>query len=335
MPRLRMKDTPQDIEGILRSERRQRKKQRRAASTSNVELPPPDLGRDESAASAYQRMDEEDEFNEKLRSAMEEDQGCGFYEERMMSSSSAAFSYGGAAGSVIGLELERGYGGLDSLDEEEYAEYIRAQMWKRNHRDEVNRMEQVERQRKMKEEKERIENELRRSAERERIKRLEEKVKRRGQKEESDARQRYEVMWKKILSIPAAPTAPIPIPEDEEAFEGPIPAPPHPFPLRYTDFPWPLYPPAPFPPLSWPTPADITSSAVSNFLLGHLSSASSDAATKKAIIRSAVLAYHPDRFDRLLLRIPSEKEEVAERVKELGLRVSQVLNDLMKNAGVK
>lgn len=81
-----------------------------------------------------------------------------------------------------------------------------------------------------------------------------------------------------------------------------------------------------FPPLTWPSLDELTPSAISSFLLPD----SLPADKHKATLRQAVLAYHPDRFERFVLRVPEAKEDVRERVRELGLRVSQVLNDLSK-----
>ena len=224
--------------------------------------------------------------------------------------------------------------GLDAMDEEEYAEHVRAGMWRRKNKEEVERLEALEREKKVKMEKDQIEDDKRRRTEREKIKKLEERVRQRGEKEERDARERYDEMWATVLKVhPLPPTPPPPVvpvnsPAEDELPPGPPVATPHPHPLRFTGFPWPLYPPVPFPPLSWPAPSDITATAVSSFLLSRVAPAA-----KKSTLRTAVLAYHPDRFDRLLARIPAEQEDVRDRVKELGLRVSQVLNDLLKAAG--
>lgn len=345
MPRLRMKDTPEDIEAILKAERRQRKKRRREEERTREDkgdsMTPPrastsrlynDDGFDESQLPPHQArkvdFDTSRDFEDRLRDAMDEDEGVGLREEllysREASRTAASFSYGGAAGIALGF----GRSGVEAMDEEEYAEHVRAGMWRLKNKDEAERRDAIVAAHKAKEEKERVENDLRKKVEREKIKKLEEKIKKRNMKEEKDARERYEEQWKKVLSTPAHKSAP-PVPiVSEELEEGPQPAVPHPHPLRFTDFPWPLYPSVPFPPLSWPASSDITATTINLFLTSHVAPEK-----KKSVLRSAVLAYHPDRFDRLLNRIPEDKEEVRERVKELGLRVSQVLNDLLKAAG--
>jgi hypothetical protein len=136
MTRLRMKASPDDVQETLKSERRQRKKRRREErSTQHDNL---DLGYDESslppdqaATKRAKDRQEDQDFNDKLHSAMEEDQGVGFYQESLYRdglplrwrNESASFSYSNAAGIAMGINNNnQGYG----MDEEEYEEYIRA-----------------------------------------------------------------------------------------------------------------------------------------------------------------------------------------------------------------
>lgn len=348
MPRLRMKDTPSDIEAILSKERHARKKRRKDEARSrqsdsmtpprNPPKPPtddPDL--DESALSpGHPRASgpalDEAEFAARLADAGAQDSGVGFYEELMfdreLGRHAAAFAYGGAAGVAMGAGAGVGAGGsvVGGMDEEEYAEYVRAGMWRRKNEDEAERREAAEQERRRKAAKEEVENERRRKEEKARIKKLEEKAKRRNKAEEGDARVRYDQLWSALLApAPAQPSKPSANPTSNTD-TPPEPAPSRP--LRFSDFPWPLHPPMAFPPLSWPAPADVTPSALAAFLLGHLPSD-----RKKAALRAAVLAYHPDRFERLVLRVAEEPPELRERVRELGLVVSQTLNDLMKAGG--
>lgn len=278
-------------------------------------------------------MEQHSSFADRLRNAAAEDEGVGFHEEMMYAREAAAFSYGGAAGVAMGLNGAGGSAGAGTgrgMDEEEYAEYVRAGMWRRKNKEEIERRELLEKERKVKEEKEKVEGEKRRREEREKIRRLEERRRANSEKEEQDARAAYEERWKKLLAAP--PPTPNPTPPAEPSSSSiDTPPAPTPTPLRFTSFPWPLYPPMPLPPLSWPSASHITSTALSTFLLSHLPSAS-----RKATLRQAVLAYHPDRFERLVMRVPEDKEggtETRERVRELGLRTSQVLNDLMKAGG--
>lgn len=341
--KLRMKDTPEDIEAILKAERRalrkRRRKEERHRETDSMTPPRAassrvfdDDGFDESSLPPGQAVKPE-VWVDKLMDAVESDSGPGYYEDLMYSrQNAAAFSYGGAAGIAMGVTKS----GLDAMDEEEYAEHVRAGMWRRKNKDEAERAEAADKARRAREAKEAIESEKRQRVEREKIRKLEEKTKQRNKRDELDARERYDSAWKKLQAPPRVPPpaataqpppTSTPAPTADEASAAPAPVAPQHYPLRYTDFPWPLYSNVPYPPISWPAAADITATAISTFLLSHL-----DAAAKKAALRAAVLAYHPDRFDRLVSRIPEEKEDVRERVKELGLRVSQVLNDLLKAA---
>ncbi|ESK97031.1 hypothetical protein Moror_6388 [Moniliophthora roreri MCA 2997] len=92
-------------------------------------------------------------------------------------------------------------------------------------------------------------------------------------------------------------------------------------PLTFTNIPWPLA----SPPTS---PEQITLSAVSEFLLSPLHSQS---LTRKDRIRNAQLRWHPDRFQRMMHRVPSiEKAIVTEGVGA----VARSLNELMSREKV-
>lgn len=346
MPRLRMKDTPSDIEAILAKETRARKRRRKdeartrqSDSMTPPRHPPPfpsDGDTDESAlapggpAAPPAAAFDEAAFADRLADASAQDRGVGFFEdamfEREVGRQAAAFAYGGAAGVALGAG---GAGAVvGGMDEEEYAEYVRAGMWRRKNKDEAERMEAIEREKRRKAEKEEVENDKRRKEEAARIRKLEEKAKRRNKAEEGDARLRYDQAWSALLAPSTTPAPPPDVPIGPTLNPSTASQPPGPRPLRFSDFAWPLYPPMAFPPLSWPAPTDITPSALSAFLLGHLPSDK-----RKATLRAAVLAYHPDRFERLVLRVPEEAGELRDRVRELGLAVSQALNDLMKAGG--
>ncbi|GAA5843039.1 hypothetical protein JCM9279_001840 [Rhodotorula babjevae] len=307
----------------------------------DAHLPPPQ---------AHKRTRTDDEFLEALADAEQADSGIGAFEDDFYARQVPAYAttYGSAAGAAAGIAPAASY--LSHMDEDEYAEFVRAGMWRRKNRDEVERLERLDKERRAKEERERKDKDKRDREERERIRRLEERKKRKSKEEEVDARRRYDEGWKKlqqaVAAAAAAPPPPPPTPSMPVAPDAPTvdvdsaatveaAAPPDPpsssststsFPLRFTDFPWPLYPPMAFPPLSWPSLSDLTSSSISAFLLPD-SLASSE---HKQTLRQATLAYHPDRFERYVLRVPEDKEDVRERLRELGLRVSQVLNDLAK-----
>jgi hypothetical protein len=176
-------------------------------------------------------------------------------------------------------------------------------MWRRTHQEEVRRQQEAERQRAEREKRERKERERARRLEAERIRKLEERAARKSRAEEGLIREGYEDKWRKLNSILNDRTV--------------SPA----SPLRASDFPWPLHPGA----------SSIDASSVSLFLLDHLPR--DDVKKRKQVLRTAVLAYHPDRFDRLVARISDNADGERQAVRERGLRVSQVLNELLAAEG--
>ncbi|BGP18594.1 hypothetical protein JCM10213_002118 [Rhodosporidiobolus nylandii] len=336
---LRMKDSKSSDEAVLAAQQRASRKSRRKHRREREEsLTPPrnppkasssvaagDWGFDESALppeQAYKRTRTDDEFYEALADAEVQDQGVGFYEDELYSRQMPTYSsyYGSAAGAAAGVAPGSKGNYLAQMDEDEYAEYVRAGIWRMRNKEELERQERAAKQKKEQEERQRREKEKLDREERERIRKLEERRKRKSKEEEEGALRRYEEAWKKLQAAPP-PSAPSSSAEPSQA------PPPSAFPLRFTDFPWPLFPPIALPPLSWPAVTDLTAPAISSFLLPD----SLPAEKHKAVLRQAILAYHPDRFQRFVSRIPEEKEDVRERVRELGLRVSQVLNELGKN----
>ncbi|BGP50408.1 hypothetical protein JCM10450v2_006327 [Rhodotorula kratochvilovae] len=368
---LRMKATPYD-DAVRRAQKRAaRKSKHRPRPDRDESLTPP---RNPPRPDAFEGLDEEPDvpppqahkrddeqgFLDALADAEAADCGVGYHEDQFYARQVPAYAtrYSSAAGAAAGIAPPGQGSYLNQMDEDEYAEFVRAGMWRRRNREEVERLERMDKERKAREEREKKEKDQRDREERERIRRLEERRKRQSKEDELEARRRYDEGWKKLQQAaaappppPAAPAAytaasssaastPAPPPPADgastdatditadapPAAETPADKPPASFPLRFSDFPWPLFPPLAFPPLSWPTPEDLTPSAISAFLLPD----SLPADKHKATIRQAVLAYHPDRFERYVLRVPEEKEETRVRVRELGLRVSQVLNDLAK-----
>ncbi|GEM10615.1 hypothetical protein Rt10032_c11g4632 [Rhodotorula toruloides] len=329
MKPLRMKETSNPDEAVLQAERRAARKSRKKRPPSDESLTPPrsrfrppppapvapeDWGFDESALppeQAYKKMRTDDEFYESLADAEAQDQGVGYFENELYARQVPAYAshYGSAAAAAAGIDPVGKGNWLNQMDDEEYAEWVRAGMWRRRNKEEMERIERAEKERKVKEERERVEREKRTREERERIRKLEERKKRKSEEEEKAARTRYDDGWKKLqqaVATSAAPASTDAATDGDTSSSGTAtPA----FPLRFTDFPWPLYPPMAFPPLSWPALSDITSTALTTFLLPPSLSADKH----KAVLRQAVLAYHPDRFERYVLKIPEEKEDVRER----------------------
>ncbi|GAA6003944.1 hypothetical protein JCM10207_006478 [Rhodosporidiobolus poonsookiae] len=345
---LRMKETASGDEAVRRAQHRAERKSRKKRRKDESLTPPrsrsaaggpaaDDWGPDESALppeQAYKRTQTDDEFYEALADAERQDQGVGYHEEELYSRQMPAYSthYSSAASAAAGIEPRSRSGFLAQMDEEEYAEYIRAGVWRMKNKEEVERMERIAKEKKEREERERRDKDKMDREERERIRKLEERRKRKSKEEEEGARARYEEAWKKLQQPAVSPSSAPPATSSStsttanSSSSSTSASSAQPYALRFTDFAWPIFPPMAFPPLSWPTVEDLTAPAISTFLLPD----ALPAEKHKQVLRQAVLAYHPDRFERLVGRIPEEKEDVRERVKELGLRVSQVLNELIK-----
>ncbi|KAF8308385.1 hypothetical protein DL93DRAFT_2044002, partial [Clavulina sp. PMI_390] len=88
--------------------------------------------------------------------------------------------------------------------------------------------------------------------------------------------------------------------------------------LRFGDIPWPIFSNGPF------MPADITPQTVGAFLLSPFHSV--DKSTKERL-RSALIQWHPDKFESrwLGMVVDSEKALVAEGVGA----VARAINDLL------
>ncbi|TNY23305.1 hypothetical protein DMC30DRAFT_347652 [Rhodotorula diobovata] len=344
---LRMKATSYD-EAVIRAQKRAARKSKHRPRPRDESLTPPrnppkpdyfGQGTDDDydphhpegdvpPTQAHKRTRTDDEFLEALADAEAADRGIGAFEDDFYARQVPAYAttYGSAAGAAAGIvpPASSSSSYLGQMDEDEYAEFVRAGMWRRKNREEVERLERLEKERREKDERDRRDRDKAMREERERIRRLEERKKRKSKEEETEARKRYDEGWRKLhQAVSAAGAAP---PAASTSASASSSASKSSFPLRFSDFPWPLYPPMAFPPLSWPAPTDLTTAAISSFLLPD----SLPADKHKATLRQAVLAYHPDRFERYVLRVPEDKEDVRERVRELGLRVSQVLNDLAK-----
>ncbi|GAA5854212.1 hypothetical protein JCM3766R1_005611 [Sporobolomyces carnicolor] len=367
MPRLRMKPSTSADEAVLRASRRARKKSttaRRRHGPDDESISPPrhrprrpdpanDDDFDESSLppeQAYKRtrtQDEEDEdrfeFAEKLKEAANLDRGVEYHEQEAFAYST---SYGTAAGNAAGIR-GRGGGGSSTayMDEEEYAEYIRAGMWRRQNKERLEQLARLERERERREAQEEADRREHERKERLRRDRAQRDKRRQVEAERSEARERYELGWKRLQLV-------LQQPQDASTTKGAC--------LRFTDFVWPSFPPFALPPITWPSPHELDASSIQDFLFPPDLSADD----RKAKMRSAVLSYHPDRFERLVDKIVQDdhddardgtgdadrdgeddgegkkeramgRGDVKERVRELGLRVSQVLNDLLKEEKLK
>ena len=258
-------------------------------------LPPPQASRADEA-----------EFTQRLFEEMRSDEGAdawsSYYDEPP-----AAHVPHRYASSTPGIRQERvinSQGAVvtkiiyaDTMDDEEYAEHIRAGMWRRTHAEDLRATEQIRLEAKKREEKMRAERDRARRDEAARVRKLEDTVRRKTQARDDDAREAYKVAWQRLLD-PAKASEP----------------------LRAADF-------------VWPVPGGgeggLDAASIERFLVGHIDQ--SETRARRGALRLAVLAYHPDRFDRLLARVP-ERERAS--VREMGLRTSQLLNELLSTMTV-
>jgi hypothetical protein len=181
----------------------------------------------------------------------------------------------------------------EGMTEDDYAEHIRLGMWRRTHKEEVLRQQEAEKERIAKAERDRVERERLQREEADRIRKHEERKKLKAAEASREMRDGYSAAWTKLLAGAASTDA-----------------------LSYIDVPWPVDPANP----------RFDAPSVFQFLTGHIP----EAKGRKAALRTAVLAYHPDRFDRFVSRVPEARGERA-RVRELGLMLSQTLNELLSD----
>ncbi|TFK51047.1 hypothetical protein OE88DRAFT_207510 [Heliocybe sulcata] len=202
--------------------------------------------------------------------------------------------------------------GIDpnTMEDEEYAEWIRVGMWRKKNPDyyaEQARKQAAEESRKAKEKAMREETKrLQREAEEENKR----KRAMRDARKTAEARERYKEGWKTLLSAPA---------QDGES-------------LEFCDIPWPIA----LPKKSSVSTDDITLDAISLFLFSILdaSSPSNDSdtpatekKTKKELVRDTLLRFHPDKFEgRVLRRV---RDDDKEKVREAVGKVARALNELM------
>ncbi|KAK4056963.1 hypothetical protein OIO90_001863 [Microbotryomycetes sp. JL221] len=301
--KLRMKDTTDQVNKAIKrahkqSRKRQRQTQQRQESLTPPRHQPVDWGFDESTVPPHQAY-KASSFQERLYQAqLQDDQTLNLHEQW----SSTSFSYPTAAAQAMGHESSTPLTSTDVMDEEEYAEYIRAGMWRIKHKDEIERLHHLEQQRKHLEQEQQRQRTERQTIERQRQQRL--KVEQSNREQEH--RTRFEHSWTKLMTN-----------KNHD--------------VRFTDVAWPMYPPVPLPPLSWPSLTEVTLSNVEHFLLGHVVHDDVDVLNekKRQIVRQHMLMFHPDRFNRIVERV--QDSQVQDRVSQLGLRVSQVLNDLNKS----
>ncbi|EUC57540.1 hypothetical protein RSOL_224300, partial [Rhizoctonia solani AG-3 Rhs1AP] len=182
------------------------------------------------------------------------------------------------------------------MDDDQYAEWVRAGMWRRTHKAEIEAQERAEEERKRKKERERDRRKETRRMEREDNER---RTRRKQVKEQQlvvEGWIAYEAQWAQLR--PSEATS-----------------------LRFTDLPWPCYPP-PRLPLD---PDALSKQAISSFLLSPLHSIGKP---RKQRLREALLLYHPDRF--IAKWMGRVRKDDAQEVQEAVGRVARVLTGLVE-----
>lgn len=237
------------------------------------------------------------DFNERLFEAMREDEPAHddlyYVPDRWRTTAATNVNANGVPFTAI--QLPEGHA-VNGLTDDQYAEYMRNGMWRKTHAEALKAAEARDRQRAQREKEAKHRREQARREEAQRIQKLAQ-AKRQLQKEKRESeREAYRQKWAALIATP----------KDH--------------PLSSTDFPWPVS----------ASSGSVTKASISDFLFDDEDEAAGedDSKLRKQALRAAVLAYHPDRFDRFVQRVP-EKHNQKEQVKEMGLRVSQILNELL------
>ncbi|KAH9808310.1 hypothetical protein DFH28DRAFT_997751 [Melampsora americana] len=204
---------------------------------------------------------------------------------------------------------------LARMEGEDYDEYVRKRMWSRTHKreylnlkekEEREREEGLKRKEKRREEKRRTQERIRTQDEKE-IRKKEKRLKR--------ERERYETKWKMINSLSTSKTSQ----HDHLTSKST---------LEFHQIPWPIF----------TTEEEIKDStefklnfinrftieSIQTFLFKEII----DLNLKKKIIKSTLLLYHPDRFHSLILERIHVDQIQKGWIQEIGLRVSQILNQI-------
>jgi hypothetical protein len=190
----------------------------------------------------------------------------------------------------------------NQMEDEEYAEWIRAGMWRRKHGAEY---EAEQERMRAQEERRRKEEQLRRET-----RRLERQAReeRRRRKERKSIRRwaEYEEIWEGVLEGDGKHSS-----------------------MAFTDVPWPISTKGPD-----MSEEDLTPDGISVFLfsgLGMSETVEDTAKQKRDRIRATLLRFHPDKFEGRVMRHVQEQERT--RVREAVGQVARALNTLLANSG--
>lgn len=163
-------------------------------------------------------------------------------------------------------------------------------MYRRTRKEEIARQERLAEERKAKEQKKFEDFQRMQEMEMERQRKLEEKARRKNQEGHTRSREAYQASWARLVD---------PKSQNDK--------------LGMEDYPWPH--------LS--ENGEMTGESVKRFLLDHLSDIDDEREMekkKKQAIRTAVLAYHPDRFERYVQRAKRESDK--DSIRQMGCRSS-------------
>ncbi|KAI0764330.1 hypothetical protein BD413DRAFT_577011 [Trametes elegans] len=288
-------------------------------SDSEYGPPPPSAGSSRAHKPDYdydriQAEVEEARFREKMYDAMGDDERLDSVEASLNTYAHVPRRWRGGGMDVMQDDLA-----IDPqcMEEEDYAEWVRAGMWRKKHAAEHEEQLRREAERKARRQREKAVREetrrLERAAE-------EDRRRRRSQRERLrtvEAREAYDARWKELLA-PGSATA------TEEGS------------LRFGDVPWPVLPPSSSSKDDRSVLLeDFTAEAISAFLLSSADvpdEREAEAAKKdrKERLRETMLRFHPDKFEGRIMRLvrASDKEMVKEAV---GV-VARTLNTLMGEA---
>ncbi|KAJ3555284.1 hypothetical protein NM688_g2663 [Phlebia brevispora] len=264
----------------------------------------------------YAQMEEE-RFREKMWGAFEDD-------ERLDSMEAKFNNYAHIPRRWRGGGMDRMEDELDidpqMMEDEDYAEWIRTNMWRKKHAAEFEEQERKKAERAAREARARSFREETRRMERQEEERSRRRRREKERKRWAEARAQYESKWKTLLTSSTS-----------ESIE-----------LKFQDIPWPVFAVDIGPSdrtnkgkgraVDEVTVDDLTAEAIASFLLPDEDPLGpSDAETmqkeRRDRLRETMLRFHPDKFEGRILRFVRERDK--ERVQEAVGRVTRAITELL------
>ncbi|KAG6841412.1 hypothetical protein C0991_011306 [Blastosporella zonata] len=273
---------------------------------------------------------EEQQFRQKMFEAFEDDERLDSLEARLNDFAHVPGRWR-ADGSKPGKAVydDHGVAGDDFLradprymDDEEYAEWVRAGMYRKTHADEY-----AEQQRKKAMKAQRREEEKARKLETQRLEKIAEEEHRLRKLEREDrrrqrAREEYELRWTALLSTTRGDEGEV---KSQE--------------LRFHDIPWPILAAHGHKRESTPSSVSVerlSSGAILEFLIPPSSrsmadptKAEADKKERKEKLRETFLRFHPDKFEGRFMKLirESDKEAVREAIGQVARSLNTLMND--------